>query len=221
MARIIFDLDGTLVHSAPSLAAAGNRLLAELGRAPVDPAGYHRFLGRGMRAQVERLLGATGGIPGGDVVPHLARYRAIYDADPVSGTEPFIGVRNALDHLAASGHGLGVCTQKPDAPARALLRALGLMPPIAALAGGDSLGVLKPDPRMLAHAADQLPPGEVVLVGDGETDEAAARNAGVPFIWFARGYWHGSKPPETAARFEDFATLPALVARVLRERAAT
>ena len=131
MARIIFDLDGTLVESAPSLTAAANALLGELGRAPLvggDDAELRRARGAG----AGRAGAAT--IPAGcraaDSGPHLERFRAIYNADPVTGTEPIPGVPAALAALAAAGHGLGVCTQKPNLPAVAILKALGLMPPI-------------------------------------------------------------------------------------------
>ena len=217
MARILFDLDGTLVHSTPTLAAAGNALLVGLGRAPVDVATVTGFVGHGVRALVERLLGHSGGIPGGDVEPHLARFRALYAADPLTGTEAYPGVGAALAALAADGHGLAVCTQKPNDPALAILRGRALMPPVTGFTGGDSLpGVLKPDPRMVAHAADQLAPGPVVYVGDSETDAATAAAAGVPFLLYTEGYRRA--PVESlphAARFSDHAALPGLVAEVL------
>jgi phosphoglycolate phosphatase len=210
MARIVFDLDGTLVDSAPTMAATGNALLAELGRAPVTRETIKGFVGHGMRALVERLLQHTGGVPGGAVEPHHARFRAIYDADPVTGTEPYRGVAAALDRLAAAGHGLAVCTQKPTAPALRIVRELGLMPPIAVLTGGDSIGILKPDPRMVWHAADRLAPGPVVLVGDSAVDAETAAAAGVPFLLHAAGYRRGEVPARAA--FRDFAELPDLIA---------
>jgi phosphoglycolate phosphatase len=216
MARIVFDLDGTLVESAPTLTAAANRLLAELGRAPLEVATTRGFVGHGVRVLVERVLDHTGGIPGGDSAPHLARFRAIYNADPVTGTGAFPGVAAALSALAAQGHGLGVCTQKPNLPSLAILRGLGLMPPIAALADGDSLDVMKPDPRMLTHVAEQLPGGPVIFVGDSEVDAATAEAAGVPFLLHTGGYCgvpHASL--RHAGAFADFAELPGLVARLL------
>ena len=216
MARIVFDLDGTLVHSVPTIAAAANAMLGEIGRGPVPVETVAGFVGKGVRVLVERLLDHTGGVPAAGSAPHFDRYRAIYAADPVTLTEPYPGVPAALARLAEAGHGLAVCTQKPDAPARAILTGLRLMPPIAGLTGGDSLDVLKPDPRMFAHAADQLPPGPAMLVGDSETDAATARAAGVPFLLFRHGYRHA--PVEAlphAAVFDDFAELPDLVARLL------
>jgi phosphoglycolate phosphatase len=216
MARIVFDLDGTLVDSAPSLTAAANRMLAEIGRAPLEVATTRGFVGHGVAVLVERVLNHTGGVPVGGAAPHLARYRDIYYADPVSGTAVFDGVPAALAALDAAGHGLAVCTQKPCLPARTILRALGLMPPITGLTGGDSLAVLKPDPRMLAHAAAQLGEGPLVYVGDNEVDAETAAAAGVPFLLHTEGYRHA--PPSAlrhVAAFSDFAELPDLVARLL------
>jgi phosphoglycolate phosphatase len=218
MARVIFDLDGTLVDSAPTIAAAANALVAEMGRAVLPIETVLGFVGHGMERLVTRVLAATGGVPAEGVGPHLARYRGLYEADPLTGTAVYGGVQAALAELAAAGHGLGVCTQKPAAPSRAILTGFGLMPPIAALTGGDSIAVLKPDPAMLSHTAQQLSGGPVIFVGDSETDAATAANAGVPFVLHLPGYRHG--PLEAIARaaeFEDYADLPGIVAGLLEE----
>lgn len=219
MARLVFDLDGTLVDSAPTIAAAANALLVELGRPPLDRDTIVGFVGHGMDRLVDRLLAASGGAPASGVEAARARYRILYAADPLAGTEVYDGVPAALDALAAAGHGLAVCTQKPVAPARALLEGLSLMPPIAGLTGGDSVAALKPDPRLLTHAAAQLPEGPIVFVGDSETDAATAANAGVPFLLHLRGYRHG--PLASIRRdgaFARFAELPGMVAEVLAAR---
>jgi phosphoglycolate phosphatase len=216
MARIVLDLDGTLVYSAPSLAAAGNAMLAEIGRAPLDLPTVIGFVGNGVAKLVERMLRASGGMPPEGEAPHLARFRAIYGADPLTGTEPYPGVRDSLAALAGAGHGLSVCTQKGTAFAQAILEGLALMPPITGLTGGDSLDVLKPDPRMFWHAADQLPPGPAMMVGDSGTDAATARAAGVPFLLHAGGYCNA--PRETLgawAAFDAFDALPGLVAAIV------
>jgi phosphoglycolate phosphatase len=213
MARLIFDLDGTLVHSLPTITASGKAMLARLGPPALPEATVGGFVGKGMRVLVERLLLATGGVPDDGLEPHLARYQAIYAADPVSGTAPYAHVAEALDTLEAEGHGLAVCTQKALAPSLRILRALGLMPPVTGLTGGDSTHVLKPDPRMFRHAADQLPPGPALMIGDSETDAATARAAGVPFLLHTPGYRHASVTelaPDAA--FDDFRELPDLVA---------
>ncbi|MGB0497305.1 MAG: HAD-IA family hydrolase [Rubricella sp.] len=212
-ARIVFDLDGTLVDSAPSLCAAGNAMIAEMGRAPVEVDTYKRFVGRGMRKQIEGLLAHTGGVPE-DFEGRFARFREIYDADPLVATRPYPGVGEALAALAGQGHVLGVCTQKAQAPARAILTGLSLMPPIAALTGGDSVATLKPDPAMLAHTLSQMPgDGPVLFVGDSETDAETARRADVPFLLHLNGYRHG----EVAARaaFAAWSDLPHLIEEAL------
>jgi phosphoglycolate phosphatase len=216
MARLIFDLDGTLVDSLPAMYTAANAMLAEYGRDPVDAATCSGFVGRGIRVLVTRLLEHTGGIPGGDVEAPLARYHAIYGADPVTGTSVYPGLHRALMSLSAAGHGLAVCTQKPVLPARQILTGLDLMPPIVGLTGGDSLDVLKPDPRMFYHAADQLPPGPGIMIGDSLTDAMVAEAAGVPFLLRLDGY--GEQPGGTtpvAGRFAEYEELPDLVAGVL------
>ncbi len=217
MARIVFDLDGTLVDSLPSLHAVGCRLLAELDRPPVPLDGYQRFVGHGLAWHVEHLLKTTGGIPGGDADPHVARYRAIYAADPVAGTEAYPGAEAALARLAGQGHRLGVCTQKDHVMAETVLLGTGLLPHVTAITGGGSLAVLKPHPAMLWHCADRLGDGPVIFVGDSETDRLTAANAGVPFVLHGVGYH--DDPPAADASFDDFAALPGIVARLLARAA--
>ena len=215
MTRIVFDLDGTLVHSLPGIAASANALLAELGRPALPLATVEGFVGRGARVLVARMLEASGGEVRGGIEAAFARYLEIYLADPVSGSTPFPGVAETLAALARAGHGLAVCTQKPIAPTRRILTELRLMPPVTGITGGDSTGVLKPDPRMFHHAADQLPPGPAVMVGDSETDAATARAAGVPFLLHTRGYRRTSVAaiaPDAA--FDDWRALPELVAEL-------
>lgn len=220
MARIIFDLDGTLVHSAPSLAAAANALTAEFGRPPLALDTVTGFVGNGVAMLIERVMTASGGMPSEGLEACKERFEEIYTADPVSGTEVFAGVRAALVSLAEEGHGLAVCTQKPTQTARIILERLDLMPPITGLTGGGCLDVLKPDPRMLHHAAGQLPPGEIVFVGDSETDAATAKAAGVPFLLFTRGYCHVPRESlDSFAMFDDYNRLPDIVHQALEERA--
>lgn len=222
MARVIFDLDGTLVHSAPSLAAASNTLLQELDRPPLPVETIVGFVGNGIAKLVERALFASGGIPGAELERFVARYKEIYFADPVTGTEPYAGVSETLAHLADEGHALAVCTQKPNMPARTILMGLGLMPPISALTGGDSVGVLKPDPAMLWHAAEQLPGEEIVFVGDSGTDAMTAAAAGVPFLLHRNGYCHVPHENLPAfAVFDRFDELPMLIRKALERRAAS
>lgn len=217
MARLIFDLDGTLVHSAPTIAAAANGMLEEIGRATLPLAAVLGFVGHGMRRLVEDVLNDTGGVPEAGVDHHLTIYKRIYFADPLTGTEPYPGVAEALAQLVAAGHDLAVCTQKPDQPSLEILEGFDLMPPITVLTGGDSLpGVLKPDPRLFRHAADRLPAGPELMIGDSETDAKTAANAGVPFLLHLGGYNH--IPPErlgAVATFSDWRAVPDLIEAAL------
>ena len=219
--RLICDLDGTLADSAPSLCAAGNRVLAGLGRAPVSVETYKTFVGRGQRVQVRRLLEHTGGIPGGpeaDLDPWLAAFRETYD--PLEASTAYPGAVEALAALAAEGWRLAVCTQKPAGKARRLLQGLGFS--IEHVVGGDSLRepdggeILKPDPRVIAAALAPLGEGPAAYVGDSETDAETAQAAGLPFLLHLHGY--RKSPPEAlgaAAEFGDFAQLPALARQLL------
>lgn len=206
--RLICDLDGTLIDSAPALCAAGNTLLDALDRPPVTVETYKQFIGLGQRVQVERLLRHTGGIPGGDVAPWLARFRAAYD--PGAATA-YPGAAEALRTLAAQGWRLAVCTQKPEGKARQALAATGFS--VAHVVGGDTLGpeVLKPDPRVLAAAADPLGRGPAVYVGDGETDAQTAHQGGLPFLLHLNGYRHGpAQAMRAAAMFLHWKDFPPL-----------
>lgn len=213
--RIIFDLDGTLVDSVGGMAAAGNRLLAELGRAPVDHATYAGYVGGGTRRQVELLLAHGGGPAPDGLDAAVARFMSFYLADPLHQTHAFDGAATALAALAGDGHRLGVCTQKPEAPARQILRGLGLMPPVEALCGGDTLGLLKPDPRLLHHVAAALGEGPILYVGDSATDAETARRAGCPFVLTGWGYRPEAPVPHDHT-IGTFAELPSLVARFSR-----
>lgn len=216
--RLVCDLDGTLADSAPSLCAAGNRVLAGLGRPPVDVETYKTFVGRGQRVQVERLLTHTGGVPGGDVTPFLEAFRAGYD--PLEASTAYPGAAAALAALAAEGWRIAVCTQKTEAKARRLLAGLGFE--VAYVVGGDSVRgeggteVLKPDPRVIGAALAPLGEGPAAYVGDSETDAETAAAAGLPFLLHLEGY-RKSTPEALApfASFSAFSELPALARKAV------
>lgn len=206
---VIFDLDGTLIDSAPDLHAAVNVALAELGRPALSLAQVTSFVGNGVAKLVERSLEATGG-GGADLrADALARFHNAYAVAPAALTRPYPGARAALAALAGAGFALGLCTNKPEAPARAILESLGLADVFETVIGGDTLAVLKPDPAPLRAAVARLGAGAAFYVGDSETDEATARNAGVPFFFFTGGYRKKAAEDFTAAFvFSDFAALP-------------
>lgn len=211
----IFDLDGTLIDSAPDIHAAANRVLAAEGLPPQPFAQVKSFIGRGVPHLVDRLLEAAGAAPDGALKDRmLHRFHADYET-AVHLTQPYPGVPEALAALAAAGHRMAICTNKPHGPTLAVLRHLGLLGRFAAVIGGDSLPLRKPDPAPLHETRRLLGGGPVVFVGDSEVDAETAVNAGVPFVLYTEGY---RKAPVSAlphdAAFADFAALPRLVRQV-------
>jgi len=188
MTRIaLFDLDGTLIDSAPDLRAALNRLLAAEGLAPFPLAEVVGFIGDGARALVERALAARGRAFDTSL---LERFLADYTGNAAIETRAYPGIPELLETLVTEGWRLAVCTNKPEAAAREALRALGLARHLAALGGGDSYKARKPDPaHLLATLRDAGgAPEHAIMIGDHHNDIAAARGAGMACIFVAWGY---------------------------------
>ncbi|MCQ4159306.1 phosphoglycolate phosphatase [Roseomonas sp. GC11] len=184
---VIFDLDGTLVDSLPDIQAALNRLMASRQLAPFPRETVARFIGDGVAVLVRRAFAAHGRAPDETA---LADFMADYEAHASAETRLFPGMAAALDALDAAGWRLAVCTNKPEKAARLLLEDLGLAGRFAALGGGDSFPVRKPDP---AHVLATLRAaggegGQAVMVGDHHNDIAAGRGAGLPVVFCAWGY---------------------------------
>lgn len=215
---IIFDLDGTLVDSAPDLHACINALLSELGLDPLDLDLVTSFIGEGIPPLVERSLAAAGKRAGaGALSAAVSRYKQIYGAAPAALTRPYEGVPDCLGVLRDCGWKLGVCTNKAEDLAQRVIGAVGLSATFSAIVGGDTLSVRKPDPRPLLHAANLLSAGtdRTIYVGDSETDAATARAAHIPFVLFTRGYRKTSiEEIASTASFEEFEALPALIERL-------
>ena len=216
---IVFDLDGTLIDSAPDLRAAANQVLASEGRRPLSLDEIKAMVGDGAQKLMERAFAATGApIDGAELVALTRRYVAVQEELGADLTRPFPGAVEALVHLKREGRALGICTNKPQRPTQRVLGDLGLASFFAAVVGGDVLdGVRKPDPRHLLATVEALGarPADAVMVGDNENDVGAARAAGVPVIAVAFGY--AKVPPERLgadALIESFAELPAALGRL-------
>lgn len=190
-ATIAFDLDGTLVDTAPDLIGALNHLLAgeNLPELPLDQA--RPYIGHGARWLIERGFQAAGQTLHPTRLQHLfERFIPHYLGRIAEKSRPFPGCEAALDALAADGAKLVVCTNKPTNLSVALLDALSLSPRFAAILGPDAAGCAKPDPRHLQAAVDAGGGSmdRAILVGDSGTDAGAARNAGAGLILVSFGY---------------------------------
>lgn len=191
---LIFDLDGTLVHSLPDLARALNRLLAEEDRRPVTEAEVARMVGDGARVLVERAFSATGAAAGEDDLDAFThRFVTIYERAATGGTQPYPGVVSTLAELARRGHPMAVCTNKPYRATLALLEGLGLRDYFQTVIGGGSTNERKPQagPVLAVLEALGVPAERALMVGDGLNDVLAARGAGVACVCVTYGYPHG------------------------------
>lgn len=209
---LVFDLDGTLVDSAPDIAAAVNALFAELGLPGLEVVKIRRMVGDGAPILLERALRHVG--PDHRAADLMSRFSAHYGENAVTLTKLYPDVTETLTALRAAGCRLGVCTNKPIAPTRSVLAAFGLDSLIEAAVGGDSLPQRKPEPEPLLTVIRQLggTPDNAVMIGDSMVDVACAEAAGVPAIIIPSGY--GLSEPQAQIMAACFADLPAVLARL-------
>lgn len=219
MARIVFDLDGTLIDSAPDICGIANALMAEEGLEPITLEQARGFVGMGAAVFVTRLRNARD-IPDAEQERLLAAFKGRYN-DAVELTVPYPGVEGALRALRDAGHRLGICTNKPISPSRAVLKHLSLDQYFETVWGGDSLPQHKPDPSPLHAAFDALGDGDKIYVGDSEVDAQTAQSASVPFFLFTEGYRKAplSELPHTA-HFSQYDAFLNLVQEFLAKNAA-
>ncbi|TBN38369.1 phosphoglycolate phosphatase [Paracoccus subflavus] len=205
---LVFDLDGTLVDSAPDLHAAANRMLADVGAMPLTLQRLTSFIGHGIPNLV-RLVMEDRGIPASRSAEMNAAMLTHYTASPATLTRPYGHVPETLAALKAGGYRLGVCTNKLRAPSISILEALDLLRFFDVVIGGDSLPEKKPDPAPLQAAFAALAAPRLLYIGDSEVDAETARRADVPFALYAHGY--RKTPAEELPHlfvFEDFLSLP-------------
>ncbi|QFT94215.1 Phosphoglycolate phosphatase [Roseovarius sp. THAF9] len=213
---VVFDLDGTLIDSAPDIHAAANTVLERRDIAPFTLAEARDFVGHGAAVFVERCLSARGlAADTGLQTEVLDDFLALYEG-AVHLTRPYPGVVACLDALAAEGLKLAVCTNKPEGPTAAVLTHLGLDRYFGVVVGGDTLTVRKPDPAPLHEVTARLGAASVLFVGDSEVDAETAARAEVPFALYTQGYRRTSAEElPHDARFDAFDDLPAIVRRLL------
>jgi phosphoglycolate phosphatase len=185
---VLFDLDGTLIDSAPDLAGAANRLRAEHGLAPLPLADLRPMVGSGARGMVGVAFGVAPGEPRFELLRDA--FLAHYAAGLLELTRPFDGVDDLLGALEAAGIPWGIVTNKATRFTMPIVAGLGLAQRAAVVVCGDTTPHAKPHPEPLLHAARAmgLAPADVVYVGDDLRDAQAARAAGMTMIAATWGY---------------------------------
>jgi phosphoglycolate phosphatase len=205
-AALLLDLDGTLVDSAPDLAAAVDATLVELGLAPAGEAQVRMWIGNGAAVLVRRALAAALGVPEATVQQSLCEaaleaFFVHYQRMCCQSSVLYPGVRRALNAFRQRGIALACVTNKPARFTNQLLAYLAIDELFGAIVSGDSLPVKKPDPAPLQMAADALGVAlsACAMVGDSSTDIEAARNAGIPSIVVSYGYSRGRSAADLGA----------------------
>lgn len=211
---VVFDLDGTLIDSAPDIHACVNAVLAQHDVPPLTLAQIRGFIGGGVDALWQKVMAAQQ-LPDRRKADYIAAFMACYQ-DATQLTRLFPHVDRCLNTLADRGHPLGICTNKPLAVTRTILAHLDLAPLFGSVIGGDSVPQRKPHPAPLRAALQELGADPVrpraLYVGDSEFDAACAAAVPVPFLIYTEGYRHIpiQELPHLAS-FDDFSALPDLI----------
>jgi phosphoglycolate phosphatase len=187
-ATIVFDLDGTLVDTAPDLTNALNDALIRRGHHPIPQETIRQAVGFGARVMIEDALRRVGARE--DIDQMLAEFLVHYEANIAVESRPFPGAVASLEALAAAGAKLAVCTNKREYLSKKLLAELGLQHYFHSIAGRDTFSVSKPDPGHLTQVIAQAGgvPSRAIMVGDSDVDLRTAKDASVPAILVSFGY---------------------------------
>jgi phosphoglycolate phosphatase len=189
--NVVFDLDGTLVDTAPDLCGALNWVLERAGLPPVAVDDVRHMVGEGARNLIKRGLAAHGPAPtANEVEDHVVHFLDHYRRNLSAHSAPFPGVDDTLKALSDVGIQFAICTNKPEEMALQLMSDIGLRHRFPVILGGDSLPVRKPDPEHLISTVARMGGllKDTVFVGDSHVDVTAARGAGVPVIAVSFGY---------------------------------
>ena len=198
--NLIFDLDGTLIDSAPDIRTVANQVLQQRAREPLSLEEARSFIGEGAGVLVRRMMAARE-LEAADHAALLEEFTSLYATSTYKASF-YPGVLETLERLKMDGHSLGLCTNKPDTVTRAVIRQLGLERFFDAVVAGGMIARRKPAPDMLQATIKQLGEAGTLYIGDSEIDAETAQRAGVPFALFTRGY--RKTPIEKIRRDWDF-----------------
>jgi phosphoglycolate phosphatase len=214
--NIVFDLDGTLIDSAPDIQSMASVILGKRGKEDLTLEETRSFVGEGAAAFVRRMMevrNLTDTAESHAVL--LKEFMAQYELS-VDKAVFYPGVLDTLAMLKAADHRLGLCTNKPERATLAVMRHMGMEPMFDAVMAGGMIDSRKPEPDMLLKTIASLGGGPTLYVGDSEIDAETARRAVVPFALFSEGY---RKIPVDEIhhdwRFDDFGVLQGIVAEAM------
>lgn len=215
---LLFDLDGTVVDTAPDLLGALNAVLASEGRTAVDPQTLRHMVGHGARVLIERAMAATGEPVSAQQLPDLIdRFIAHYRDHIADFSRPFPGVQETLAALKGEGARLAVLTNKPQVLTVPILETLGLASLFGVICGAGRYDYNKPDARVVRHVIEELGGNldRTIMVGDSAVDVATARAADIPVVLLSHGYT--PEPVQSLgadAVVDSFSELPNILAKL-------
>jgi phosphoglycolate phosphatase len=218
--NIVFDLDGTLIDSAPDIQSVAAVILGRHGKDALTLEETRSFIGEGSAVFVRRMMAARGMVEAPENFTRLHEDFVAQYEFAVDKAVFYPGVLDALAALQTAGHKLGLCTNKPERPTRAVLRHMNMEIYFAAVVAGGMLPSRKPEPAMLLQAIADLGGEPALYVGDSEIDARTAQRANVPFALYSEGY---RKTPVGDMHhdwvFDDFAALQDIVAEAVARSA--
>ena len=215
---VVIDLDGTLLNTAPELAASANRMLRDMDYAPVSNDLLTSYIGNGISWLVKRALtGEMHATPDAALYEHALPIFERHYAELLLQSKPYDGVIEGLDAMKAAGFRLGCITNKLARYTEPLLKGTGLAKYFEIVLSGDTLPEKKPHPLPLIHAAEYFGVSieRLLLIGDSLNDTVAARAAGCPVFCVPYGYNHG-EPAELLDQDAVIANLPAAMPLIKR-----
>ena len=213
---VVWDLDGTLIDSAPDICLALNAVLTESGLESQEVESVRTMIGNGVLKLVERGFAAVGQqLSDEELDAKVEIFMAHYTANPTAHTRLYPGVADALQSLATAGVKQGLCTNKPEGVTRSILQSLNIDQHFSAVVGGDTTDARKPDPMPLQFCIDTMRAaiGSTVMIGDSAVDAGSARAVGIPIGLVAHGYRHTDLASIDADFVvEDIASVPEILA---------